>query len=259
MRFMKTCLCAATALILGALALTGCTADEGQGQTAATASAVTDSARKDTSSANECYYGEVNYVSLLQWDSVLYGENYDSDLSGLHKGKRIGQITYSKTEHQCPRPEMQDGDATILEVGTELYEVKGYKPSARLWAGDKLFIAGSNPEAETINDLMDIAGKLQTVRFISGIDGSDLMDFTPEANAVFIREFPTLEYIPFKELYKQTKGWVGDKYSLEIEMKDGSTLRITYNTMFPSFQPSAYATPELAELVEQQRKLIYAK
>jgi hypothetical protein len=201
----------------------------------------------------------VDYASILQWQGVQYSDNIDSDLSGLGKGKTIGKITYSKSEHRCPRHGLQDGDATNLKTGTQLYEVEGYKTTARIWAGDRLYDAGSNPAARTLNDLLDVAGKIQTVRFVSGNDGSVLMDFTPEANAVFIREFPKLEYIPFEELSKQTKSWVGDLYWMEIEMKDGSSRRIVYNTLFPSFQPSSYATPELAELVEQQRKLIYAR
>ncbi len=209
---------------------------------------------------NKCFFGEVEYASVLQWNGVIYDENWDTPLTGLKKGKTVGEITYTKADHTCPRTVMQDGDATLLDVGTKLYEVTGYKASARLWAGDRLYEAHSNPNAKTLNDLLDVAGKIKAVRFISGMDGTThLMDFTPEAAEIFIREFPKLKYIPFQELYKQTKGWVGANYWLEIEMKDGSTMTIVYNTLSPSFNPPAYATPELAALVEQQRKLIYTK
>jgi hypothetical protein len=155
---------------------------------------------------------------------------------------------------------MRDGDSTTLEVGTALHEVTGYKTSARLWAGDRLYDAHSNPAAKTLNDLLDVAGKITAVRFISGMDGTThLMDFTPEAAEIFIKEFPGLTYIPFDELSKETKSWVGDRYWLEIELKDGSTKTIVYNALSPSFNPPAYATPELAALIEQQRKLIYVK
>ncbi|QSF43948.1 hypothetical protein [Paenibacillus tianjinensis] len=215
---------------------------------------------KDRAGHYECSFGESEYASVLQWDGIVYEQNWDSPLTGLHKGKLVGEITYTTADHKCPRTVMQDGDATLLDVGTQLYEVTGYKASARLWAGDRLYDAHSNPAAKTLNDLLDIAGKIENVRFISGMDGTThLMDFTPEAAGIFIREFPKLKYLPFQELYKQTKGWVGDNYWLEIEMKDGSTMNILYNTLSPSFNPPAYATPELAALVEQQRKLIYTK
>ena len=237
MRPIKSWICAISAMFLTTLMLTGCSG---------------------TIAQNNCNFAIVDYVSLLQWDGILYSDTMGNDPGSLVKGPEIGTISYSKSEHQCPREEMQDGDATVLKTGTPLYAVEGYKTSARIWAGDRLYMASTNPSAQTINDLMDIEGKIRTVRFISGNDGSKLMDFTPEANSVFIREFPKLKYIPFQELYKETKGWVGDKYWMQLEMTDGSTIRITYNILSPSFQ-TAYVTPELARLIEQQRKLIYAK
>ncbi|WP_379161079.1 hypothetical protein [Paenibacillus sp. sgz5001063] len=207
----------------------------------------------------KCYYGELEYAPVLQWDGITYMDNSNGDISGLKTGDPIGKISYRKADHKCPRNPMKDGDTTVLEVGTPLYTVQGYKYSARIMAGDRLYEATDNPSAQTLNDLLDIAGKIKTVRFISGMDGSPLKDFTPEANAVFIREYPKLKYIPFDQLSKETKQWVGDKYWLEIEMIDGSSRRITYNTMFEAFHPSCYATPELARLVEEQRKLIYIK
>ncbi|WP_342562483.1 hypothetical protein NST84_23205 [Paenibacillus sp. FSL R7-0345] len=214
---------------------------------------------RETALQNKCFYGDVDYISVLQWGGVVYNEDYANPAGEHNKGKQLGEITYRKADHQCPRTEMRDGDSTLLEVGTELNEVSGYKASARLWAGDRLFVAHSNPKAETLNDLLDISGKITAVRFISGMDGTThLMDFTPEAAELFIKEFPKLKYIPFDQLYKETKSWVGDKYWLEIELKDGPAMTIVYNTLSPSFNPPAYATPELAELIEQQRKLIYA-
>ncbi|MNI33369.1 hypothetical protein D3C73_873170 [compost metagenome] len=207
----------------------------------------------------KCYYGDVDYVSVLRWNGITYMDNSDGDISGLNTGEKIGKIRYRKADHTCPRDPMQDGDATLLEVGTQLYEVKGYKAAARLMAGDRLYEATENPSARTLNDLLDIEGKIQSVRFVSGMDGSPLKDFTPQASAVFIREYPKLKYVPFNQLAKETKQWVGNKYWLEIELNDGSSRRIVYNAMFAAFHPSGYATPELARLVEEQRKLIYAK
>ncbi|WP_019909185.1 hypothetical protein [Paenibacillus sp. HW567] len=209
--------------------------------------------------SNKCYYGEVDYVSVFQWKGIVYTDNYDKDISGIKKGEEVGDIRYRKADHTCPREPMQDGDATLLEVGTKLYEVKGYKTPARLIAGDRLFVASDNPTAQTMNDLLDIAGKIKTVRFISGMDSSPLKDFSPEAAEVFIREYPKLKYVPFKQLYKENKGLAGGDYWLEIELIDGTRRTIIYNTKFAVFNPSAYATPELAKLVEAQRKLIYVK
>lgn len=114
MRLKKTTLWAIIAGLLTALALTGCT-----GKILPV----------------ECIDVDANYVSLLQWDGVMYYDNTNPNPAPLDKGKEIGKITYSKSEQKCPRAELQDGDATNLKTGTLLYEVEGYKTSARLWAG----------------------------------------------------------------------------------------------------------------------------
>ncbi len=58
----------------------------------------------------------------------------------------------------------QDGDATYLNPGTPVYEVKGYAPEFRLAALEdgraRLFEADTNTAAKTGEDLLDIRGKV---------------------------------------------------------------------------------------------------
>lgn len=97
-------------------------------------------------------------------------------------------------DDNCANYVMQDGDATLLQVGTELYEIQGYATSAWLIAGDTIFQAMENPAAETLDDLLDVAGKIVSVRFISGNDGKTILkDFTPEAEAGFAEAYPKLK------------------------------------------------------------------
>ncbi|MET3211665.1 UNVERIFIED_CONTAM: hypothetical protein ABIC26_004632 [Paenibacillus sp. PvR008] len=49
----------------------------------------------------------------------------------------------------------------------------------------------------------------------------------------------------------------GNSYYLQIEMKDGSTRNLAYHIQSKAFYPAGYATPELAQLVAEQRQLIY--
>ncbi|MGM1022131.1 MAG: hypothetical protein ACQEXV_16680 [Bacillota bacterium] len=60
-------------------------------------------------------------------------------------------------------------------------------------------------------------------------------------------------------MYKQTNSLAGNSYYLQIEMKDGSTRNLAYHIKSKAFYPAGYATPELAQLVEEQRKRIYAQ
>ncbi len=204
--------------------------------------------------------GESEYAPVMKFNDIRYNENSRSSIGNLQKGKKLGEIKYRIADDGCLNYVMQNGDATLLKTGTELFEVQGYASSARLIAGDWLYQASENPKAHTINDLLDISGKIIAVRFISGNDGVTILkDFTPEASEVFAEEFPKLAYIPFDTLYKETKGWVGGKYWMQIELSDGSTIGISYNEKFAAFHPAGYATPELALLVEEQRKRIYVK
>ncbi|SET66657.1 hypothetical protein [Paenibacillus sp. NFR01] len=208
---------------------------------------------------SECYLGESEYFSILQWNGVIFGEDTrSSETANLPKGEAVGHIKYTKADHKCPRKTLRNGDATVLEVGTTLYRVEGYKETARLWAGDRLFLANSNPQAETVNDLLDIAGKINTVRFISGMDGKPLKDFTPESAAIFIEEYPKLKNMTYDEISKLPKGTVGYDYWLQLGLDDGTAITLTYSPMRKAFHPGGLATPALAELVEQQRKRIYA-
>lgn len=243
MTSLKQGFCAAFTIIIATITLTSCIPGE----------------LPDKKGPYKCYYGEVDYIPAFQWNGIMYTEYNERSLGQTEKGEEVGEIRYRKADHTCPREPMQDGDATLLEVGAKLYEVKGYTISARLMAGDRLYVATHNPTAQTLNDLLDLEGKIKTVRFVSGMDGSPLKDFTAEAAAVFIREYPKLKYVPFNQLYKDNKGLVGGDYWLELDLMDGTKQPLMYNTMFAVFNPSAYATPELTKLVEEQRKLIYVK
>ncbi|WP_025682577.1 hypothetical protein [Paenibacillus maysiensis] len=207
----------------------------------------------------ECSNVTIDYASLAKWNGVTYRASYENDNSNLHKGEKVGAILYRMADYACPGYVMKDGDATLLEIGTELYEVKGYAQSARLFAGDILYEATHNPSAKTINDLLDISGKIAVVRFVSGNDGTELKDFTPQAIATFAEAYPKLNYVPFDQMYKQTNSLAGNSYYLQIEMKDGSTRNLAYHIKYKAFYPAGYATPELTQLVEEQRKRIYAQ
>ncbi|WP_052087789.1 hypothetical protein [Paenibacillus wynnii] len=203
---------------------------------------------------------DIDYASVLKFNGITYNQNYRSDINNLEKGSNVGKIQYRMSGNACLGYIMQDGDATLLREGTELYEVKGYATSARLWAGDFLYEATDNPKAKTINDLLDIAGKIKTVRFVNGNDGiTHLKDFTPEAAATFAEEYPKLPYVPYNKMYKESKGLAGGDYWIQIELIDGSSLEVIYNFKHAAFRPAGYATPELSALVEEQRKRIYAK
>lgn len=46
---------------------------------------------RETGRADNCFYGDVDYVSVLQWDGVVYQEDYASPAKEQIKGKRLGK------------------------------------------------------------------------------------------------------------------------------------------------------------------------
>lgn len=246
-------------IVIAIFLLSGCReATSVKGNPVADPDGITSSAAKDGKGCVD--QADKDYVPLLKLNGVTYMQNYNSDINNLKKGKKVGEIRYRMSGNACTGYIMQDGDATVLREGTVLYEVLGYTTSARLWAGDFLYEATVNPKAKTINDLLDIAGKIKTVRFISGKDGiTHLKDFTPKSAASFAEAYPKLKYVPFNKLFKETQSWSGGMYWIQVELNDGSSIQITYNLKYAAFNPAGYATPELASLVEEERKRIYAK
>jgi hypothetical protein len=74
------------------------------------------------------------------------------------------------------RGELQDGDAAYLEAGSPLSQVRGYRPSFRLAAGQDgrlvIFEADTNPGARAGRDLLDLEGKVGRISINSRADGT---------------------------------------------------------------------------------------
>lgn len=204
-----------------------------------------------------CPDADVEYMNALKYDGITYSELYDSDLSKVEKGVRIGAIGYMLSGNACSDYEMKDGDATLMAAGTELFQVKGYKQQFRILADNKLFQVSQNSSVSTIKDLYDIDGRIASVRFESGIDGSPMNAFTPEAAALFAEEYMKLKLEDETTLRKQTKSLSGGSYFMRVILNDGTSFRVLYWMKHDVISPGAYATDKLKKVVAEQRELLY--
>jgi len=124
----------------------------------------------------------VDWIDFVQFNGIQYIAVYNGDgsagrdLTEADLGPEFAKVEYKHDEphvssHECCR----DGDAAFLEAGTVVYIVKGYHPGFRLAAYRDgrlvLFEADSNPKAQTGADLLDIGGKVDSIRVISAEDG----------------------------------------------------------------------------------------
>jgi len=203
----------------------------------------------------------LEYIPIFQHEGIKYEQLHSGSGSTLKQqaGPQVGQIMFKMSGHACEGHIMKDGDATLLDIGTVLYQVDGYKPESRLLAGGELYIARDNPAAATVDDLLDIQGKIAAVQFVSGEDGSILSTFSPEAADAFAQAYTKLSYKSFAVLYKELKGMPGDSYRLRIKLKDGTDLGLSYGPKYKVLTPGNVVDDEFDKLITEQRAALYAR
>lgn len=84
--------------------------------------------------------------------------------------------------------QMQDGDSTLLNDGTRIYTVKGYKPEFRLAAYVEnkviLYEVHENKKTKSIENLLDIEDKVSSISIRSKIDGKTELGFINDKEKV---------------------------------------------------------------------------
>jgi hypothetical protein len=198
--------------------------------------------------------------AVIEWIDVLMvnGVKYEGGDEGLSegeapkKGKKIGEVAYTLADQACLGHKMKNGDAAFLPVGTEIYEIAGYRSNFRVLAGNQVYQVSENNEARTISDLMDIKGKVTKMSLESDYDGSHISDFTEQETADFIEDFLSLEYVGSDNVYKKIKG--DRKVFLRIHLKDGSFFRIVYWLDENVLNVGAVGTERMREIVMDRKE-----
>ncbi|MCY4529222.1 MAG: hypothetical protein OXD46_09385 [Chloroflexi bacterium] len=156
--------------------------------------------RSEGSTTGETIVGIIEWVPSLRFGGITYVENwYAEDPHLTAEGKRtltlqdllgpeLYRVAFMVADHAGSNYILQDGDATLLAPGTQVHEVKGYKPEFRLAAlvdgRVKIFEADTNPLAETGEDLIDIRGKVTSIDILSEEDASTVLATIDEERAV---------------------------------------------------------------------------
>ncbi|PLR73161.1 hypothetical protein [Bacillus sp. UMB0728] len=172
--------------------------------------------------------------AVIEWVDVLMvnGIKYEGGDEGLsegeapEKGKKIGEVTYTLADNACLGHKLKNGDAAFLPVGTEIYEIAGYRSDFRVLAGNQVYQVSENNKAKILSDLLDIKGKVAKMSLESDYDGSHISDFTEKETTEFIGDFLSLEYVGFNKVFKKIKG--DRRVFLRIHLKDGSSFGIGY-------------------------------
>ena len=123
-------------------------------------------------------FGGVDY--LKRWSLVGQVTREDHrDLTAEALGPELYRVAFRGSGYVGPFYRYQDGDATYLNPGTQVYSVKGYSPQFRLATLEEgkatLYEADTNPFAKTGGDLLDIRGKVKAVDVLNDDDAMTIL------------------------------------------------------------------------------------
>ncbi|NUU63717.1 hypothetical protein [Paenibacillus agri] len=203
-----------------------------------------------------CSYAIIEWVDILMINDIKYERNYEGtqEVKADQIGKKVGEVAYMLNDNACSGHITVNGDAAFLPVGTEIYELKGYRPEFRVVANHSIYEVSDNPQAQTIGDLLDIGGKISKVSIESGNDGSWIRDFDPEAAKVFEEELLSIRASDFKEIYAVTSRTKNEwRIFLRVHLQDGTSLRMVFYPEANAIHPGGFGTEKLKEIILSQK------
>ncbi|WP_168123050.1 hypothetical protein [Paenibacillus sp. HB172176] len=203
--------------------------------------------------AKTCPDAEIDYMDAIYWNDRFYDAVDQQEEAMLEEGELLGEINYSLMGHACADYRMKNGDATYLSIGTPVYAAGDYDPSFRLMAKGKIYQSGGSSHEGTIEDEMDIAGRITGISYESSEDGEMISAFDDKAVEDFETEYLSLAYLGRGKLHEL--GLIKHNRSsqfLRIHLNDGTSYRIVYWAGDNAISPDAIATQELKDIILKQ-------
>jgi hypothetical protein len=198
-----------------------------------------------------CPDGEVKWIDVLKFNDIKYeGDNAGLSEGEIETGKKIGEVKFNLADNACSNHKLKNGDAAYLPVGTEIYELVGYRSDFRVVADNRVYQVRENKKAKMISDLLDIKDKVEKMSYRSDYDGSHISDFTDEETKEFVEDFLSLENLGYEKVEKQITDT--NRVFLQIHLKDGSSFRIVYWLDENVLSTGAFGTEKMKRIVENK-------
>ena len=123
-----------------------------------------------------CPDAEISWIDMLMIEDITYEHDFveQVDEPVIEKGRELGKVTYTMADSACSNHRAQNGDATYLEEGTIIYEVKGYPTSLMVVANDVVYIATRNQKANTVRELYPLDQLVKDIHIQSTEDGTTI-------------------------------------------------------------------------------------
>ena len=168
-------------------------------------------------------FGGIQYVRAWHFagEEIREGER---DLTAEDLGSEFYRVAFRGAGYAGPNYRIQDGDATFLNPGTQVYAVKGYAPEFRLGTLEEgkaiLYEADTNPFAKTGGDLLDIRGKVTAIDILN--DDHPMMVAGTIDDKRTIERF--VEMVLGSPVNQRSRDHDGPRYFLGIRLADGTSV-----------------------------------
>lgn len=180
----------------------------------------------------------IGWVPLMQFSSIKYVRTWHSTGEGNLPGEReltaedlgpeLYRIAFRLSGYAGPLYASQDGDATHLNPGTQVYAVKEYAPEFRLATieGGKptLYEADTNPSARIGEDLLDIRGKVTAIDILSEEDARTVLSTIDDQHV--IGNF--VDRVLDAPVNQQNRDRDGPRFFLGFRLADGTSVVRAY-------------------------------
>jgi hypothetical protein len=204
-------------------------------------------ARPAPSLVNFITFGGIEYLAVrIERTSQLQEDDLGSEF-GRVAFKYDGNVFDYDYKSQYGK----DGDAALLEVGTPIYAVKGYKPEFLLAARTDgelvLYLSDSHPNAVIGSDVMDLEDKVVYIGVNSSKDGTTELGAIKDQSKVD----ELVQMVLKSRVDQESSGGPNmDIYFLAFHMKDGITVTKSYGLQTNKMSRGVYLPNEFRAAVE---------
>ena len=201
----------------------------------------------------------ISWVPMVKFDGIHYLRRWNQvgnitradidDLTTEHLGPELYRIAFRGDGDAGPWYRYQDGDATFLDPGTPVHEVKGYSPKFRLAALEQgrptVYEADTNPLARTGEDLLDIRGKVAAIDILEDDDENTLLA-TIDDRPTIARFIDMVLEAPVNQHGRDRRG---PRYFLRLRLADGTSVVRVFRPETGELSRGIMTDPEAATIV----------
>lgn len=207
-----------------------------------------------------CAYTQTEMVDFVQYDEIQYVRNYENEVKGNPLTREDIDEEYFTVKRKIsgmvasPGQIVKSNDASYLDVGTQIYSIKGYDPDFRLAAFHDgeilLYEAHTNKWADKGSELLDIKDKVESISVIENKpDGleklADIDDETLVQKLVDIIIEAPVEY-------SESTSFEEEYYFLNFQLKDGTIMSRHYDIGGGVLAKGIKLPEEFREIIEQK-------